>query len=132
VPAGRRPSFDETVPAIPASVPRIRAALAAHLRAAGVPRSVVDMVKVAVSEAVSNVVVHAYIGRDRPGPVHVTAYVSDDTVHVSVRDEGLGTAPPRKSPGAGLGIPLIAEVATSMRMTQSPGDGTDVRMRFDA
>jgi anti-sigma regulatory factor (Ser/Thr protein kinase) len=84
----------------------------------------------AVSEAVSNVVVHGY--RDSaPGAVTVCAEAEDHQLTVVVRDDGCGLAPRADSPGAGLGLPLIAEVAESMSVTRGRnGHGTVLRMIF--
>src|SRR5689334_21717410 len=77
---------------------------------AGVPAQAQHGVRLAVSEAVTNVVVHGY--RDLPpGEVTVRAEAEDAHLRVVVSDDGVGLAPRADSPGAGLGLPLIAQVA---------------------
>ena len=49
---------------------------------------------------------------------------------VIVRDEGCGMTPRTDSPGAGLGLPLIATLADSFSVTAPPGGGTEVCMTF--
>ena len=62
-----------------------------------------DAVRLAVSEAVSNVVVHGY--RDRAtGTFTVSIDWGPDELRVVVRDDGCGMQPRPDSPGAGLGL----------------------------
>ena len=88
--------------------------------------------RLAVSEAVTNVVVHAYRGQP-PGPV--TASIGVDKaasrVVVHITDAGQGMGPRPDSPGLGLGLPLIASVAEETTLLPGPsGIGTDVCMSF--
>jgi serine/threonine-protein kinase RsbW/stage II sporulation protein AB (anti-sigma F factor) len=84
-----------------------------------------------VSEAASNVVLHAYPPGEGPGPVHVVVDVSDGTVHVTVADEGHAMTPRFDSPGAGLGLPIVANVATRLELGPAGEAGTELRMSFD-
>jgi serine/threonine-protein kinase RsbW/stage II sporulation protein AB (anti-sigma F factor) len=75
------------------------------------------------------VVVHAY--RDAPvGPIDVTAGVSEGWLSVAVRDRGSGIVPRVDSPGLGLGLPLIAQVADTLHVSEPVGGGTELRMTF--
>ena len=60
--------------------------------------------------------------------------LEDDGVEVSVADDGLGLRPRSDSPGVGLGIPLIADLADRVEITPSgqPGvhPGTRVAAHF--
>ncbi len=67
-------------------------------------------VKLAVSEACANVVMHAYAGGE-PGALEVEAEPDGDLLRIVVRDEGGGIRPRPDSPGAGLGLPLIAALS---------------------
>ena len=96
---------------------------------AGAQEGVREAARLAVSEAVSNVVVHSY--RDtRPGAFTVSVEWDGGELRVIVRDEGCGMAPRTDSPGAGLGLPLIANLADSFSVTAPPGGGTEVVMTF--
>jgi serine/threonine-protein kinase RsbW/stage II sporulation protein AB (anti-sigma F factor) len=96
----------------------------------GVPQPTLDGVRLAVSEAVSNAVLHGYPGATA-GPVTVIAEADDGELVISVLDEGGGLAPRADSPGAGLGLPLIAEVAQSVSVGRGDGGrGTMLRMTF--
>jgi serine/threonine-protein kinase RsbW/stage II sporulation protein AB (anti-sigma F factor) len=121
---------EHTWPATPEHVRDARARVAELASRAGAPRALLDGVRIAVSEAVSNAVVHGYRGRV-PGPVTVVAEAQDSSLRVIVRDDGWGLGPRTDSPGAGLGLPLIAEVAESVSVgTGQDGQGTVLSMTF--
>ena len=89
-------------------------------------------VRLAVSEALSNVVIHAYRDRDEPGDLEVSAALRDHTFEVVVRDCGIGMAPPDDSPGLGLGIPVIEHTTDCYEIQCADGStGTEIRMLFD-
>ena len=70
---------------------------------AGAQEAVGEAARLAVSEAVSNVVVHSY--RDAsPGAFTLSVEWNGDELRVTVRDKGCGMAPRMDSPGAGLGL----------------------------
>lgn len=85
--------------------------------------------RLAVSEAVSNVIVHGYRETGR-GAFTVAVEWEDEQLSVTVRDTGCGMSPRMDSPGAGLGLPLIANLAESFSVTEPPGGGTEVCMTF--
>jgi serine/threonine-protein kinase RsbW len=114
--------------ATPESVAVARGEVTALLARAGVESGVAHDVRLAVCEACSNVVMHAY--RGDPGPLEVEAWVDDDDrAVVSVRDEGLGLRPRVDSPGLGLGLSLITALAQRVEM-EKRAQGTEVRMTF--
>jgi serine/threonine-protein kinase RsbW/stage II sporulation protein AB (anti-sigma F factor) len=118
------------VAALPASAARVRATVSRY--AAHHSDTATDDVALAVSEAVSNAIVHAYVGRT-PGCIHVGAFAtSGNGLVVSVTDNGLGMRPRPDSPGAGLGLTIIAGVADALRIDRPRSGGTRVSMRFDA
>ena len=74
-----------------------------------------DDVRLAVSEACANVVMHAY--REGPqGDMEIEADPEDGELVVTVRDTGPGIKPRFGSPGAGLGLPLIAALAARVEV----------------
>ena len=93
-------------------------------------RAVLSDIALAVTEATTNAVLHAYRDTDEPGMVTVTAEREDDHVCLYVRDEGSGLAPRVDSPGLGLGLGLIAQVADSADVRAPETGGTEVVMRF--
>jgi anti-anti-sigma factor len=127
--AGR---FVETYPAVPESVSIIRHALSRWARELGVREEVISALGLAVSEATTNAVVHAYADLPDPGDgtVAVDAEVAEQLLSVTVADEGRGMKPRPDSPGLGLGLPLIAQMAASFEVHEGPAGGTEVRMSF--
>lgn len=90
----------------------------------------VDDVKIAVSEAVGNAIVHAYRNGGR-GLIRVFARADRGRLLVTVADDGMGMAPNPESRGLRIGIPLITKVCDDVRFTSSD-DGTTVSMSFAA
>jgi len=88
-------------------------------------------VKLAITEACTNVVVHAY--PEREGPMEVQAYLEGrHRLTVVVRDGGRGIAPRSDSPGLGLGLPLMATLSDSLELGRDESaERTEVRMTFD-
>ena len=120
-----------TWPATPEHVRDARTRVAELAARAGAPTALLEGVRLAVTEAVANVVVHGYRG-GQPGPVTVVAEAEEDHLRVTVRDDGCGLGPRTDSPGAGLGLPLIAEVAESVSVcTGQDGRGTVLSMTFE-
>ncbi len=122
-----------TATAEPREVGRLRSAVVAFAADHGVREPPIGDLKVAVSEAMTNVVVHAY---DRADPGNVDVSVAVDVqgreVTVVVADYGSGMNPRADSPGMGLGLPLIGNLASELDIIPaSSGRGTEVRMRFD-
>ena len=86
-------------------------------------------IALAVSEAITNVVVHAY--RDAEvGDVRIVACDKPDRLVVVVRDYGAGMLPRADSPGLGLGLPLISTMADDLQIEAAEGSGCLLRMHF--
>ena len=120
-------SFEATYPSTPSGVGAMRREVAAFAGRAGMGEDGVGDVQLAVSEAATNAVVHAY--RERDGHLHVRAHVEGMELIVVVVDTGSGLAPRADSPGLGLGMPLMASVTTRFQVV-SQGKGTEVQMAF--
>ena len=93
-------------------------------------RAVLNDIALAITEATTNAVLHAYRDHDKPGTVTIVAERENDHVCFFVRDEGSGLAPRVDSPGLGLGLGLIAQVADSADVRAPETGGTEVVMRF--
>ena len=115
-------------PAVPSSVPVARRAVVALAADAGATERELDAIRLATSEALTNVVVHAYEGV--PGLIHVSAELDAGGLSVLVADDGRGPAPRTPQRGMGLGLALIAESADELAISKRPGGGTAVQMRF--
>ena len=94
-------------------------------------RAVLNDIALAITEATTNAVLHAYRDNVEPGPVMVRAEREVDHVCLYVLDEGSGLAPRVDSPGLGLGLGLIAQVADSADVRAPETGGTEVVMRFN-
>lgn len=120
---------------VPSNVGVARIAVATF--AAGLDFTVPDVeeIKVAVSEAVSNAVLHAYPGG--PGEVTIQAAAGDGEIIVEVEDQGVGIPDLAKArePGfttvpdhMGLGLSFMESFMDDLSLESSPGKGTRVRM----
>lgn len=116
------------LPAEPGSVPQVRQRVAELARAAGLAGERLDGVRLAVTEAAANVVIHAY--PDGDGFIHVDAGRAGDELWVFIADDGRGLRSDAESPGLGQGLRLISHCATSFTVVERSGGGTEVRMRF--
>jgi anti-sigma regulatory factor (Ser/Thr protein kinase) len=108
----------------------MRHAIAAFVRRLGADDDVVARVQLAVSEAVTNAVVHAFSELPAPGTLTVSAYAEGGDVLVLVGDDGAGMAARPDSPGLGIGLPLMTQLTQSLEFRERPGGGTEVAMRF--
>jgi serine/threonine-protein kinase RsbW len=86
-------------------------------------------IKLAITEACTNVVIHAYEA-DEVGFLEVDASIEDNFLTVVIRDSGRGIVPRPDSPGLGLGLPLIATLAETLELGKDDIDHTEVRMTF--
>jgi anti-sigma regulatory factor (Ser/Thr protein kinase) len=128
-----RPDVRLTLPARPEGVAVVRQALAGMADALAFDAAVVADMKMAISEACTNVVVHAYEEED--GVLEVEMSASESGLTIRVRDHGSGIRPRGErrgeAPALGLGLPLIAALSDSYELTGTAGRGTEVRMTFD-
>jgi serine/threonine-protein kinase RsbW len=112
------------LPARSASVTRARHAAEKLASAVGASRANVAL---AVSEAVTNAIQHAY--PEAEGRVFVHGHEADGRLVVEVVDHGVGMRPNPNSPGLGFGLPLIGQVADEVRIDAGP-TGTTVQISF--
>jgi anti-sigma regulatory factor (Ser/Thr protein kinase) len=114
--------------ASPAAVPGVRRAVVDFAELHGVGRG--PDIALAVSEAVTNAVLHAY--RDgASGEVRIVACAEHDSLVVVVRDYGCGMTPHPDSPGLGLGLSVIGHLTTEMNIERpDTGGGMRLRMHF--
>jgi len=123
-------SIRRALPAVPSSVTALRSAVAAFATEAGLGEPLLTGVKLAVSEAVTNAVMHAYIDAEQPGEVRLDARLEGDRFHVIVSDDGCGMVPRIDSPGLGVGLPVIANATDTLDIQHGDGGGTELRMSF--
>ena len=117
------------VPAVPESVGSLRRAAGELAERCGADEKLVEDITLAVSEAATNAVVHAY--REEPGKLALAAESENGALWFRVIDEGEGLTPRADSPGLGLGLPLIAHLTTRFEVRPGPsGRGTELAMAF--
>jgi anti-sigma regulatory factor (Ser/Thr protein kinase) len=118
-----------TLPARPENIPVIRHVLGAFAEALRLPPDMVEDMRLAVTEACTNVVRHAY-DDDEVGAIDVVMQPSVDRLHVIVSDRGRGMGPSPDVDGPGLGLPLIAALSDSLELQEAPMGGNRLRMSF--
>lgn len=119
--------LDLRLPARAESIPRIRHAVIAFAHEHGYEDG--GAIGLAVTEAATNAVLHAY-AEGEPGDLRAVACVKPDQLIVVVRDWGTGMGPRLDTPGLGLGLPTIATLTTSFDVEAADGAGTLLRMHF--
>ena len=118
-----------TLPARPENVAVIRHVLGAFADALRLPPDLVEDMRLAVTEACTNVVRHAYQDDD-PGPIDVLIRPNGDRLDLVVADHGRGIGQSADISGPGLGLPLIAALADSIQLDHAPSRGSRVAMSF--
>ena len=114
----------------PGSLAAIRAELVGFADAAGASRRTRDALALAVTEAAANAIVHAYPDR-APGQLFIQAGLgAPGRLRVVVRDDGCGMRSRIDSPGVGLGLALIVQLADAVVVRTDAGTGTEVDMEF--
>ncbi len=123
------PDMQLALPARAENIAIVRHAFGALGDAYALDEQVLSDIRLAVTEACTNVVVHAYPDGGE-GPMEVCATLWGDELRVVVRDEGRGIGPRPDSPGLGLGLPLIASLTESVELGHDEEERTEVRMTF--
>lgn len=94
-------------------------------------------IKTAVSEAVTNAIVHGY--REKLGKIYITASITDkNTIRIKVRDRGVGIDDIEKArqplfttlggERAGLGFAVMESFTDKLTVRSAPGRGTTVTL----
>jgi serine/threonine-protein kinase RsbW len=112
------------------SVPVARAAITRVCSELGLAADVTERIRLAATEACTNVVRHAY-ANPRGNTYSVEVAVDRGALLIVVRDTGIGIFPDGvavRAPSLGLG--MIARLAMSTDVAALPGYGTRVAMRF--
>ncbi len=129
MPTATAPDLELSLPARAENVAVVRHVLGGVGDALALGAEALSDVKLAVSEACANVVVHAYDGADS-GVLAIELTTAPGQIEVVVRDHGRGLAPRADSPGLGVGLPLIASLTTSLELVNRADGGAEVRMQF--
>jgi serine/threonine-protein kinase RsbW len=113
----------------PEEISRLRHELVEYAADQGLDRPLIDDIALAVSEVVTNAVLHAFPNSDG-GSITVMATVNGGEVTLRIVDDGVGMRPRLDSPGAGLGLSIAGQVARRMVVEHPERGGTEVRMTF--
>jgi len=101
--------------------------------------SMLSEVRTAVSEAVTNAVVHAYRDQETPGRVMMRACLDEERITIEIEDTGCGipdvnlamkpfyTSHPEDE-RTGMGFALMLSFMDRVLVESSPGNGTLVKM----
>ena len=114
--------------AVPTSISVAREALTGFAADAGASPGDRERIRLAASEALTNVVEHAYTTAD--GEIEVVAAVTGDDLSVLVADRGHGLRGGERSHGLGLGLALMHVSCDALTLAQRSGGGLEVQMRF--
>lgn len=138
-PGGRDLDREEAIPATfsalyqaePRTAQLARHALCDFATAHGASPEKVLQIALAVSEAVTNVVVHAYGEHGEGGAVEVSAAMTQGgELWVIVTDTGSGLRADGSRQGLGLGLAIIAQMADGIDLAEPTHGGLELRMRF--
>ncbi len=94
-------------------------------------------IKTAVSEAVTNAIVHGY--REKMGKIYITAAITDkNIIRIKIRDNGVGIEDIEKAreplfttlggERAGLGFAVMESFMDKVKVRSAPGHGTTVTL----
>jgi serine/threonine-protein kinase RsbW len=122
-----------SLPARARNIAVVRRALEAVAEELALPRRLVEDMRLAVTEACTNVVRHAYNGAeaDEQNAMRVELRPQPRGMLVVVEDRGRGLGPSPDAGGPGLGLPLIAALTEELQVSHGPGGrGSRVAMSF--
>ena len=117
-----------TLPASPENVRIVRHVLGTLAELFGMHPEIRHDLRLAVTEACTNVVRHAY--REPGGRIEVIARPSADALEVIVADSGAGIGPSTDVQGPGYGLGLITTLADRLEIDHAPGHGSRLQMWF--
>jgi serine/threonine-protein kinase RsbW len=124
-----------TIPARAEYITLCRLALTGIARIRDLSEELLADLKLALTEATSNSVRHAY-GGDGAGVVEISYELLADKLVIEVTDEGAGfdpreaDGPPEELSEGGLGIAIIRAIADDVEIGAQPG-GKGSRLRFE-
>lgn len=115
--------------AVPVSVAQARRITREWSAQYGATSTQLENIALAVTEAVANIVRHAY-PLSEPGLIHLDAHTESGSLVFSIRDDGIGANQPSANAGLGVGLPIIVEVADHATINPTRA-GTQLTLRFN-
>jgi anti-sigma regulatory factor (Ser/Thr protein kinase) len=119
--------FEATLPGTPMGVRKLRNEMSVMAEDCGMDAEAVADVRLAVTEAATNAVVHGYA--EATGELMVSAVARDGELSIVIGDTGPGIGEGGGRSGLGVGLSVIATVAERLRIVSDPG-GTQIHMAF--
>ena len=130
--------FTMTLPAKSANESFARACISAFASQLDPTIEEINDIKTAVSEAVTNCIVHAYKEKEI-GKIYITAFLNDNnSIKIRIRDKGCGIENVTKAmeplytslggERAGLGFAVMESFMDSIKVSSTVGKGTSVTM----
>lgn len=130
--------FKMQLPALDCNEKFARSALAAFCVEATPTLEEIGDVKTAVSEAVTNVVVHAY-DSDNPGEIFLEAYLDANEIKIVIKDKGVGIPDVDKAlepfystksddERSGMGFTVMQTFMDKVSVVSKEGEGTTVEL----
>ena len=129
-------NFSLTIPSKSNNEGFARAAVAAFVTQLDPTIEEINDIKTAVSEAVTNCIVHAY--KDSIGKIYITAELFDNnSVQIKIRDKGCGIANVQEarqplfttdaaSERSGMGFTVMSAFCDKIKVSSAKGKGTTV------
>ncbi len=132
-------NYELLLPGNAASLATVRWVVTRLATAAGLPEEAIDHVEVAVDEACTNVLDHAYQAMDPKPPLHIAITTSDDAFMVDILDRGktfdYGSYTEPEFPDhwvegheRGVGLYLIRQFIDEVRYETLPGPQNRMRL----
>ena len=135
---GNRNEMELTFDALSANEGFARVAVAAFPADLNPTLEEISDVKTAVSEAVTNCIIHGYEGK--PGKIRIRCMLERDLLHIEIEDKGTGIADVEKAmeplfttrpelDRSGMGFSFMEAFMDDLEVESEPGQGTIVRMK---
>lgn len=132
-----------TVPALSRNESFARAAVGAFVSQLDPTLDELGSVKAAVSEAVTNCIVHAYADSDTIGLINITSRIIGNKIYIKISDKGCGIEDIKKAmeplfttkpeqERSGLGFAVMESCCDKVRVSSKKGKGTTVTLIFTA
>ncbi|MDD3364157.1 MAG: anti-sigma F factor [Syntrophomonas sp.] len=125
-------------PSVPENVSFARSCVGAFATQLDCTLEEIEEIKLVVSEAVSNSIIHGY--KNQPhGKVLVMATILDDRImEIMIEDKGIGIADVKQAmepsfssdPGRmGLGFTFMKSFMDELEVVSQPGEGTNIKLK---
>lgn len=131
-PVAPAPTPCTTYPATAEAVGAARRQVVRIAREAGASQAALAEIELAVSEATTNAILHAYASTGTRGETFtISTACQRALLSVWITDQGQGGTPKVPSPGLGLGLGLMAQLCERVLIGALKDGRTQVEMRFD-